>query len=275
MTVAESIRLVQLRITPTAKEEALAQAKELVGAVMGIQPAALMLHHGMALTHDQLVELGAFTERRASGEPLQYILGEWSFMNLPFIVEPGVLIPRADTEVLCEEALRLSVVNGYRTALDLCCGSGCIGVALSKLGHLLVTGADISRDCIRLTEENAALNETELDVRLGDLFGAVIGEQFDLIVCNPPYLSQSDMESLQPEVTFEPKLALYGGGDGLDFYRRIAREYRMHLNPGGTLIMEIGSTQAKAVEALFPGAKVTKDYCGNPRIVAVVSEDPV
>lgn len=271
MTVAEATRLVQLRIRPVAKEEDLSQAKELVGAVLDIEPPALMLHHGMELTEQQLVLLGELTERRASGEPLQYILGQWSFMGMPFFVEPGVLIPRADTEILCEEALRLSQEHGYRRALDLCCGSGCIGIALQSIGRLDVTCSDIDEDCLALTERNAALNGAAVTTVQSDLFDVIKGK-FDLIVSNPPYLSCSELDALQPEVSFEPRLALFGGEDGLRFYRRIAADYRRYLADGGTLLLEIGSTQAEAVCALFDGALVRRDYAGNPRVVIVPSE---
>ncbi len=269
MTVAEIIRLVQLQIRPVAMEEDLQQAKELVGAVLGLDPPALMLHHGMEITGEQLAELGALVARRASGEPLQYILSQWSFMGLTFSVGPGVLIPRADTETLCEEALRLAKERGYKTALDLCCGSGCIGVALRSIGGLAVTCADISEDCVRATRENAALNGVMLEIVQGDLFEAVAGRRYDLMACNPPYLSRADMDALQTEVGFEPRLALYGGADGLDFYRRIAADYGRHLNAGGALLLEIGSTQAEDVCALFDNASAGRDYAGNPRVVTV------
>lgn len=269
MTVAETIRLVQLRIRPVACQEDLSQAKELVGFVLGIAPQSLMLHAGMEVLPEQLMQLGEMVERRVGGEPLQYIFGEWQFMGLPFLVEKGILIPRQDTEILCETALKLCKANGYKTALDICCGSGCIGITLAALGGLTVTSTDISADCVRITRENAALNNVELDVRTGDLFDAVFSESFDLIVCNPPYLNADDMKSLQREVAFEPRLALYGGADGLDFYRRIAREYQPYLHAGGSLLLEIGSTQADAVCGLFSNASMIRDYGDNPRVVIV------
>ena len=251
MTVSEAVRLTQLRIRDTAREEAHAQAKELVAFLLGIDPAALMLHHHVELTREQLVALGGYAERRAAGEPLQYILSQWEFMGLPFAVDERVLIPRQDTETLCEAALALARARNYRTALDLCCGSGCIGVALCKLGGLAVVCSDISPDAAHMTAENAEWNDVSVDVRTGDLFDTVQEESFDLIVCNPPYLSDADMQSLQRELTYEPRTALYGGADGLDFYRRIAAEYEAHLRSGGALLMEIGSTQAAQVSAML------------------------
>ncbi|MEG1524222.1 MAG: peptide chain release factor N(5)-glutamine methyltransferase [Clostridia bacterium] len=269
MNVAEATRFAQIHIRAVAGEEDLQQAKELVGFVLGIEPAALMLHHGVEMTRDQLILLGEYLDRRAGGEPLQYILGQWSFMSLPMIVEPGILIPRQDTEVLCEKAEQLAKERGYTTVLDLCCGSGCIGIALHIRAGLRVTASDISGECTRIAVENAKLNGADLDIRTGDLFLAVAGETFDCIVCNPPYLNQTELSTMQKEVSFEPKIALDGGSDGLDFYRRISREYLEHLNPGGVLLMEIGATQSNAVLALFANASVLKDYAGNPRVVIV------
>lgn len=273
MNVRQSVRLVQLQITERAGEEALQQAKELVGYVMEIDPKALPMHGDMELTGVQMEELGTLAARRQGGEPLQYVLGGWDFMGMPFLVERGVLIPRQDTEVLCEKALGLIEAHGYGTVLDLCCGSGCIGVSLAKLGDVSVTMSDCSPDCVRIAGENAALNEVtdRVEVLSGDLFQPVEGKSFDLICCNPPYLTKADMDSLQLEVTFEPALALYGGPDGLDYYRRIRSDYKRFLNPGGALLLECGAAQGEAIAGLFPGAEIILDYAGNPR-VAVVEE---
>ncbi|MBQ6425495.1 MAG: peptide chain release factor N(5)-glutamine methyltransferase [Clostridia bacterium] len=207
--------------------------------------------------------------RREAGEPLQYIFGEWEFMGLPFTVRPGVLIPRADTEILCEKALSLIRSGPYRTVLDLCCGSGCIGVSLRKYSDAEVTCADIDENCLALAKENAGRNGVDVALLQGDLFDAVAGRRFDLICCNPPYLSEADMDSLQTEVRHEPALALYGGRDGLDYYRRIAKDYERFLSPGGTMLLEIGSAQEAPVRRLFPKAEVIHDYAGLPRVITI------
>ena len=132
-----------------------------------------------------------------------------------------------------------------------------------------MTASDISRDALELAKENAGLNEVNVTLIESDLFQSIEGK-FDLIVCNPPYLTLDDMQSLQQEVTFEPKLALYGGGDGLDYYRKIAWEYQKHLNQGGMLLFEIGSTQAETASALFDAkTSVLNDLSGNPRVRGV------
>ena len=210
-------------------------------------------------------------ERRLSGEPLQYVLGEWEFYGLPFYVDETVLIPRPDTERLVETALLL-LSEDRREVLDLCCGSGCIGIALAALGGAHVTAADISADALSMTERNARRNGVSLKTVQSDLFDSVEGT-FDLIVSNPPYLSQTEMEAMDAELSFEPALALYGGEDGLDYYRRIARDYRRYLKPGGAMLLEIGYTQREAVEALFANSECIEDYGGRPRVIVVRNDD--
>lgn len=208
--------------------------------------------------------IDGIAKRRAQGEPLQYILGKWEFMGLPFYTRPCALIPRQDTETLCEEALSI----GGKTLLDLCCGTGCIGVSLAKLGGFEVTFGDISPDCLGLARENAALNGVAGSFVLTDMFGNISGS-YDMICVNPPYIPTSELASLQAEVKREPVLALDGGADGLDFYRRIARDYATHLSPGGALLMEVGAGQAEDVAAMFPNARRIEDICCIERVVAV------
>lgn len=269
MTVSETVRLTKLRLEPIAKEESQQQAKLLVAAVIGADASALSVHSWMELNEEQLRILGEWIERREKGEPLQYILGEWEFMGLPFTVDERVLIPRQETELLCETALERIHNYGYRDVLDLCTGSGCIAIALQAIAGVCVTACDNSRDALAVAKENAELNEAEVTFVESDMFDG-IRDAYDLITCNPPYLSRPDMERLQKEVTYEPAAALYGGEDGLDFYRRIADGYRPHLKPGGTLLLEIGSTQKDGVSALFPEyTRVLNDLSGNPRVLII------
>lgn len=269
MAVSELVRLAKLRLEPVAGEEAAQQAKLIVAAVIGAEPGALMVHTWAQATEEQISIVGDLIDQRLTGEPLQYILGEWSFMGLPFYVDERALIPRQDTELLAETAIEMIKARGYRSCLDLCTGSGCVGISIAKLAKVPVTASDISADALALARENAELNQTDVTFIESDLFGAVT-DGFDCIVCNPPYLSGTDMDELQKEVSFEPKLALYGGEDGLDIYRKIAQEYRAHLNEGGALLLEIGSTQALAVADLFgETARVLTDIGGNARVVIV------
>ena len=269
MSVSETVRLVKIRLEPVAAEEAMQQAKQLVSAVLGVEPGALAVHTWVEVSDEQIAIIGDLLERRVSGEPLQYILGEWSFMGLPFYTDERALIPRQDTELLCETAIQLIQERGYTGVLDLCTGSGCIAISIAKRTGAAVTASDVSTDALALAQENAELNEVSVTFIESDLFRQIEGK-FDLITCNPPYLSSEDMDQLQTEVTFEPKLALFGGEDGLDFYRSIAATYRDHLNEGGTLLLEIGSTQAESAANLFsPKTSGLNDLAGNPRLLIV------
>lgn len=212
----------------------------------------------------------ALVRRRREGEPLQYVLGEWDFWGLTFKVDRRALIPRPDTELLCERALRF--LHGGERVLDLCCGSGCIGIALAKNRSIDLISADISADALSLTRENATQNGVELTAVQSDLFSAIEGT-FDLIVCNPPYLNGEEMRSLDSSLRFEPALALDGGEDGLTFYRRIRREFDAYLNPSGVLLLEIGYEQEQAVCVLFDGAECVYDYGNRPRCVVVKKHD--
>ncbi len=272
MAVSELIRLCKIRLEPVAGEEALQQAKWLVAAVIGVEPAAIIIHASMQATQDQIAIIGELLERRLTGEPMQYILGEWEFMGLPFYVDARALIPRQDTELLTETAIRFIQERGYQSCLDLCTGSGCVGITIAKNTSIRVSASDISHEALELARENAELNEVSIAFIQSDLFGS-IPNRYDLIVCNPPYLTLQDMQSMQKELTFEPSIALYGGGDGLDFYRKIAWDYSAYLNENGALLLEIGSTQAESASALFTAkTSVLHDLGGNPRVLIVESK---
>lgn len=251
-------------LKPVAGENARAEAVFLLRACGFHSP-----YQEMTETDAKL--LNPLIERRLSGEPLQYVLGEWEFCGLPFYVDKSVLIPRPDTERLVE--IVLPMLSGERNdVLDLCCGSGCIGVSLAVLGGARVTAADVSADALALTDRNARRNGIAVKTVQSDLFDNVEGT-FDLIVSNPPYLSKEEMDAMDPSLRFEPALALYGGEDGLAFYRRIEKEYRRFLKPGGTLLLEIGYAQKEAVEALFGTDECVYDYGGNPRVIVVRNDD--
>lgn len=263
MNIAGAIEYLSTGLSPVT-EEHLTEARLAVSDMAEIPYNRLNTYKASPFPAALMPRLEELVSRRKSGEPLQYILGKWEFMGLPFYTRPCALIPRQDTETLCEEALAI----GGKTLLDLCCGTGCIGVSLAKLGGFEVTFGDISRDCIDLARENAALNGVAGSFVLTDMFSD-ISDSFDLICVNPPYIPTSDLALLQAEVKREPALALDGGADGLDFYRRISRDYAAHLNPGGALLMEVGAGQAEDVAAMFPNARRIEDICGIERVVTV------
>lgn len=224
----------------------------------------------------QAVRRAAF--RRAGGYPLQYLLGEWDFLTLTLRVGEGVLIPRPDTEVLCEEAanwLKRQEIQAPR-ALDLCAGSGCIGLGLCSLVPAArVTAVELSDAALPYLRENIArypdfaVEAVQADVlRDAERFG----EGYDLILSNPPYIPAAELPGLMAEVQHEPRMAL-DGGDGLVFYRVLARDWAGKLKPGGALMAEVGIGQADTVEALWRGAGLSgvhtvPDMNGVARVVA-------
>lgn len=263
MNIAGAIEYLSAGLSPVTDEH-LTEARLAVSDMAEIPYNRLNKYKASTFPAALMPRLEELVSRRKSGEPLQYILGKWEFMGLPFYTRPCALIPRQDTEMLCEEALSI----GGKTLLDLCCGTGCIGVSLAKLGGFEVTFADISPDCLALARENAALNGVAGSFVLTDMFGNISGS-YDMICVNPPYIPTSELASLQAEVKREPRLALDGGADGLDFYRRISRDYAAHLNPGGALLMEVGAGQAADVASMFPNARRIEDICCIERVVAV------
>lgn len=211
------------------------------------------------------------------GEPLAYILGEWDFYGYTFKVTPSVLIPRGDTECLCELAIKQAnqVVNPR--VLDVCCGTGCIGIALLKeVSDAKVTAVDLSDEAIAVSEYNAgALDVTSrYHVLKADALKTPpeLG-QFEILVSNPPYISREEMRTLDTSVRdFEPPEALCGGEDGLDFYHCLANRWGDLLVPSGLLLLECGHQQAQSVaqildDAGYAGIGITEDYAGIPRIV--------
>ena len=172
-----------------------------------------------------------------------------------------------DTENLCEAAYNYIYRKKGARVLDLCAGSGAIGISLKKMcPHIRLTLSDISPDAGDVQRINTE-GLSDVEILTGDMFSTVSGRKFDLIVCNPPYIPSRDIPALQAEVQLEPALALDGGDDGLDFYRHLADNFRSHLEPGGRIYMEIGFDQAEAVCALFGGGTVIKDLNGLDRIV--------
>lgn len=216
-------------------------------------------------------------ERRLSGYPLQYLIGDWDFCGCNFKVGEGVLIPRQDTECLAELAAGFlkKLSPGRRRVLDLCAGSGCIGIVLAKLCNARVICVEKSEAAFGYLAENIRLNGVDQLVNAvrADIFDEIEGlePEFDVIVSNPPYLTAAEMKGLQREVTFEPEDALYGGDDGLEFYRLIPERFLSRLAEGGLLAVEIGYKQAAEVSAIFKKyglePTVQKDLCGNDRVV--------
>ena len=235
----------------------------------GKSVARLMADRDADLISPDLERAVARRERR---EPLQYIVGEWEFMGLPFEVSPACLIPRQDTETLVEEALKL--VHPGMKIMDMCTGSGCVLISILKNAHGVEGfGYDISKQAINVAKENAKLNDVAADFERSDLFDDVMEEQFDMLVSNPPYIRSEEIATLMPEVTdFEPHEALDGKEDGLYFYRKLIAGCPEFVKPGGYVLFEIGYDQGEDVSSMMKDAgflevAVVKDLAHHDRVV--------
>ena len=235
-------------------ENARLEAEWLLCAALGLDRIGLYVNFEKPLQPHELAEVRGTVTRRAKREPLQYILGNQEFMGVEFLVSPAVLIPRHDTETLVQEAVTRGA-NALRV-LDIGTGSGCIAILLAKLiPHAHVVTVENSDKALAVARENAEKNGVTVSFISGSLFEPFVGQRFDLIVSNPPYIPTPDLAGLQPEVReFEPRGALDGGVDGLDFYRVMVPAAPEHLNPGGWLVVEVGIGQSEAVQGMFTAA---------------------
>ena len=275
MTVSEWLTRAVAALTASGCPDPKVDARWMAEDLLGMTRSDLIFESDRAVPGETLDQLEAMLNRRCAGEPVQYILGSADFMGLKFEVGPGVLIPRQDTETLVEAAL-IALQGGAPSpaVLDLCAGSGCIGLSLASLApHAEVTLADASREALEFARRNMHALGLKAELRHGDLFAAVGRQRFDLIVSNPPYIPRGEQAELQREVQYEPRLALDGGADGLDFYRRIAEDAGRHLNPVGSVYLEVGAGQAPAVLALLKAgldcaeAGTIRDLNGIERVV--------
>lgn len=273
MTVAEWLAGAQKALEASGSPDPAPDAQWILMWAMDISRVQLRLRAAQPLLGEALQKADRALAERETGRPLQHVLGEAWFYGRRFLCDERALIPRQDTEILCETAIS-HILPGPRKVLDMCTGSGIIGVTIALERPLCrVTATDLSPDALSLARENAALHGADMRFAQGDLYGAVGEEHFDAILSNPPYLTGSEMHMLQREVQAEPEMALFGGEDGLEFYRRIACGAADHLLPGGCVILEIGSAQAGAVSRLLadalPGASVgvVKDLQGLDRVV--------
>ncbi|MFA7636703.1 MAG: peptide chain release factor N(5)-glutamine methyltransferase [Monoglobales bacterium] len=246
--------------------------------------ARILTAHALSLSHleiflkldepvpDDKVKLyESYISQRQTHKPIAYIIGEKEFFGLSFFVNEHTLIPRPETEILVETAL----ASGGKTLLDLCTGSGCIPVSAVKNGLLSALGIDVSEGSIQTAIKNAERHNLSESVSFEacDIFAKDHFGKFDIITSNPPYITDSDMLTLPPDVAdFEPHIALSGGADGLNFYRRITEIAPRNLNPNGVLIFEVGVGESDAVAVLmsesFTDIKITKDLAGIDRTVS-------
>ena len=237
-----------------------------------------------AVEDDTAEKIHSMISRRINGEPLQYILGEWEFFGYPFKVGKGVLIPRPDTETLVENVIKICRQNKLTSPkiADLCAGSGCIAVTLKKELPLVdITAVELSPDAMRYLRANAELNSADIHIIEGDVLSpdtAALLRDMDIIVSNPPYVTAEEMAVLQREVRHEPETALFGGNDGLDFYREMTKLYRASLKNRGFLCYEFGDRQHEQVGNILAGngfdnINFTRDLAGIIRTVTAQKQE--
>ena len=276
MQIKEVIRKGMIRLKTNGIDEPNLKARLLMQYILKKPREYIIVYDKEEMTLRQEVDYFKAIKKLIQGIPLQHITNSKEFMKLNFYVDKDVLIPRADTEILVEEVIKLAKKVGAKKILDLCTGSGAIAVSLAKyINKSEITATDISNEALRIAKLNAKNNNVEDRITFisSDLFQNVPEEKYDIIVSNPPYIKTKDIKTLNKDVQKEPKLALDGGIDGLDFYRKITKKADEYLKFGGFLCFEIGFDQKEDVIKLieeqgkFKSTYRKKDLCDNDRIV--------
>lgn len=274
MTIFNAYNDIKKQLKNAGIEDNIFEAKQIIKHITGYSNEQILSGYQNELSGFQEINLQVIMKQRLNRYPLQYILGKWDFYGRPYKVGPGVLIPRPDTETVIEVCLDIIDKEKPSDVLDLCAGTGCIGITIAcERKNSNVTLVEKYEEAARYIKENIKNADGNANVLIGDIFESIgADKKYDLIVSNPPYINEKDMGNLQPEVEFEPPTALYGGEDGLMFYRAIASNYRDSLKSGGSLVFEIGYDQGEAVKDIllalgFKNVKIKKDYSENDRVV--------
>ena len=274
-TIFEAYNFCKKSLEKAGIEDYASESREIIRKITGYANAQILTKYNEHLTPFQENNLIALIHQREVRYPLQYIFGSWNFYGRTFEVGPGVLIPRSDTETLVDTALKLIKETPTPEILDLCAGSGCIGITLAlEKDDSSVTLVEKYDEALHYLEKNLQLNGAQNARAVkGDIFeGAENQKKYDLIVSNPPYITKQEMSLLQKEVTFEPETALVAEDNGLEFYKAITKNYKNSLKTGGSLCFEVGHTQADFVcEILknsgFINVGSVKDFGGIQRVV--------
>ncbi len=268
-TIGEVLQLSALFLEERGVARARRLAEELLAFHLQTKRLELYMEFDKLVEEKELSAIRAPLKRLSKGEPIEYVLGEVEFAGCQIAVDPRVLIPRQETEILLEHILK----KGKGAVVwDLCTGSGCLGIAVKKARpETDVTLSDISLDALALAKINAESNGAKVNLIQGDLLAPFAGKKADIIICNPPYISTSEYFGLSPSVRdFEPKLALVGGDRGVEFYERLAAELPRFLNDGGQVFLEIGTGQGALLQKIFKGevwarVETEKDWAGHDR----------
>lgn len=250
-------------------------AKELLSYVLKKDRVYLTINSDTALTDTEYAEFTKYIEQIIDGKPVQYIIQKQEFMGMKFFVNEDVLIPQPDTEILIETVLDICKRYGKQSLriLDLCTGSGAIAISLSKILNTQVFASDVSIKALKVAEKNNVMNNTKVEFIESNLFEKINGEKFDIIVSNPPYIKNEEIKLLSKQVQNEPYIALSGGEDGLDFYRKIIDEAYKYINKNGYLCLEIGYDQKEDLIKLikqnenYEYENCIKDLSNNDRCI--------
>ncbi len=276
MTIKETLRKGMIQLKTENVTEPNLKARLIMQYILNKPRQYLIIYDNQVLTLRQEVNYFKAIKRLINGEPIQHITHQQEFMKLNFFVNEDVLIPRPDTEILVEEVIKIARKINAKKILDMCTGSGAIAVSLAKyLDNVEITAVDISEKSLDVAKTNAKNNEIENKITFieSNLFENIVNEKYDIIVSNPPYIRKDIIKTLTKEVQKEPKIALDGGYDGLDFYRKITHQSEEYLKFNGYLCFEIGYDQKKDVikiindEKKFTGTYSKKDLCDNDRII--------
>ena len=272
MTVYDVCKYAREKLETAGIENARFESMLLVSKCVGIDRNMLPAHYNDVFDETLASTLDSCLNRRLNGEPLQYILGSWEFYSLDFKVGPGVLIPRPETELLCDKAISYIKKHSFTSTADLCAGSGCIGIAVAKNTGISVSSYEKYTDAYDYLCKNIALNSAyTVTPVLADITECDVFEnKYDIILSNPPYIPDIQRGTLQRELDFEPQSALFTP-DGLEFYRCIRDRWLKSLKVGGAVMVEIGVGQCDDVKAIFSGyfmnVESVKDLSGIDRVI--------
>lgn len=285
MKIIELLNLSASHLKNQGVENPKLEAELLIGHCLGLKREKFYIHLNDEIDDHLMERVHRYLDRRANGEPIQYILGYKEFWSINIKLNPGVFIPRPETELLVEQALLIlknEANNGNRKILEIGTGSGAIIIALAKeLNKVSLIATDISWDAILLAKENAMLAGVEEKIlfircNLFEPFSWRDKGYFDMIISNPPYIRRSEIQSLQKEVRdYEPIEAIDGGEDGLDFYRSIINQSPLYLKDGGWLLLEMGQGQGASIlelakdQGCFENKEIIKDFSGIERIIKI------
>ncbi len=280
MTIFEAYNSTKKKLEKAGIEDFVFEAKQIIKHITGLNSTQILTNYNKNLTKFQENNLVALIHQREVRYPLQYIFGEWDFYGRSYFVGPGVLAPRADTETVVEEALEFLKGKEKPEILDLCAGSGCIGITLAKeIQNSRVYLVEKYKEASNYAEKNIERNSADnVSLVIGDIFeGALSDGEYDLIISNPPYIPENEMKDISPETKYEPETALLAENGGMEFYEAIIKGYKKSLKTGGMLAFEVGINESQRVAELlakegYTDIKIKKDLNNIERAVSGIKE---